>query len=222
MGKSLKKIVFTIRNQFSSFAITDDSRLKKELVEDMVLDVRALLAKEVFTSNKFLGDEWYQTCEGIEIVSKKPEMPNGVIEEHPDIYSALPQLQSDIGFKNIRYLGTVDGRNNFTRLSYAGFISSNGRLVTDNDPFYTVSGHMVMYKNLPNIGQKYIKLIGVLYDPREALNFNEDQDFPMPDAQVHKCELIVIKQLASTLGVQPDIVNDAADVTQGQQRNARS
>jgi hypothetical protein len=214
-------MVFTIRNQFSAFVITDDSRLKKELVEDMVLDVRALLAKEVFTASKFLGDEWYQTCEGIEVLSKKPVMPNGVIEEHPELYSVLPALQSDIGFRNIRYLGTVDGRNNFTRLSFSGFICSGGRLVTDNEPFYTITTNTAMYKNLPNIGQKYIRLIGVLHDPREALNFTEDSDFPMPNAQTHKCELIVIKQLASTLGVQPDIINDAADVNQGQQQRGK-
>jgi hypothetical protein len=221
MGKSLKRMVFTIRNQFSSFVVTDDSRLKKELVEDMVLDVRALLAKEVFTANKSLGDEWYQDYTGIEVLSKKPEMPNGVKEEHPDIYSNLPVLQSDIGFRNIRYLGTVDGRKNFTRVSYSGFLSTNGRLVTSNEPFYTVTGHTVIYKNLPNIGIKYVRLIGVLYDPREAINFDEEKDFPMPDAQSHKCELIVIKQLSSTLGVQPDIVNDAADVNQGQPSGRR-
>lgn len=216
MGKSLKRIVFTVRNELQGFVESDDARLKKEIIEDMILDIRALLAKDVFTSDKFLGDEWYQICDGIEIKSKKSVMPSGFSETHPDIYSYVPALQSDVKWQNIKYLGSVDGKVNYTRLSYSGFLSTDGRMVTSDDPFYTVSGSKILYKNLPNIGQKYVRMIAVIYDPRNAQDFNDTLDFPMPDGQIHKAELICIKQLAAGLNVVVDNKNDANDVQTAQ------
>lgn len=212
MGKPLVKIVSTIRNQMLAHAPTDDSRLEPELIEDMVLDVRSSLIREFFRGTQYLEDSFYQIYDGIEIRSQKIELAAGVREEFPELYCEIPVIQAEVGYKNIRYFGTTDGRHNFTRVSMTGFISSDGRLFTSEDPIYTVNGTRIQLKNLPNLGMKYGRLIAVFYDPRKVPNFDREIDFPAPDSMIHKIELVCIKQLASTLGLSPDIVNDAQDV----------
>lgn len=211
MGKPLVKIVSTIRSQLTAHAPTDDSRLEPELIEDMVLDIRSMLIRDHYKGNQYLEDSFFQIYDGIEIQTSRFTI-GAVQEKYPELYSEIPALQSEVGFKNIRYFGTVDGRLNFTRVSMTGFISSDGRLFTAEEPVYVVNGTRIHMKNLPNLGMRYGKLIAVFYDPRRVPNFDAEVDFPAPDSMIHKIELIAVKQLASTLGIPPDILNDAADV----------
>ena len=212
MGKPLPKIVSSIRNPILAHAPTDDSRLEPEYIEDMVLDVRATLIKEFYTSNYYLDDSFFQVYDGIEIQSEKVTVPAGVQDDFPELFAKIPALQSHVGFKNIRYFGSIDGRYNFTRKSMSGFISTEGLLFTMNEPVYTVSGTKVQLKNLPNLGMKYGRLIAVFYDPRLIPGFNEDEDFPVSDGMIHKLEIICKKNIMSSMGIPPDIINDAQDV----------
>ena len=212
MGKSLDKIVSTIKNQLLGQAPADDARLEGEFIEDQVLDVRSTLIDESFRSKRYLDDEFYQHYDGLLIETIKQPMPSGIQDEFPEVFSKTPALISGVGFHNIKYLGTQDGRSNFSRMSIAGFISTDGRQFTSEETFYTINGQKVLYKNLPNLGMTYAKMIACVYDPREVPGFDRTEDFPVASALIHKLELIVLKQMISILGIPPDIVNDAQDV----------
>ncbi len=212
MGKPLDKIVATIKSQLTGHLTTDDSRLEGELIEDMVLDVRASLIVEYYRSKRFLEDSFFQINDAVLIESEKVTPVAGISEENPDIFAKVPALQSNVGYSNIRYFGTFDGRNGFARLSISGFNATDGKLFTRNDSYYTVSGTKFLIKNMPNLGIKYLRLIAVSYDPREVPNYDPTKDFPLPGGMIHKAELICIKQLMSTLGLPADVINDAQDV----------
>jgi len=217
MGKPLVKIVSTIRNQLTAHAASDDSRLEPELIEDMILDVRSLLIREYYNGKYYLEDSFFQIFDGIEIKSQKIQLTPTIADKFPEVYSEVPTLQSEVGHKNIRYFGTIDGRQNFSRVSMSGFISSDGRLFTAEEPIYTVNGNRFLMKNLPNLGMRYGKLIAVFYDPRKVPNFNPEVDFPVSDSMVHKLELICVKQLMSTMGIPQELLNDAQDIPTQQQ-----
>ena len=212
MGKSLDKIVYTIKNQLTGHAPADDSRLGGEFIEDQILDVRSILIKDSFIADRYLNDDYFQHYDGLLIETVKQEMPSGISDEYPELFSVLPALVTGVGFSNIKYLGTQDGRHSFTRLSMSGFISTDGRQFTSEESFYTVNGAKAQYKNLPNLGMTYAKMIAVVYDPRVVPNFDRTLEFPVPAGMIHKLELIVLKQMLSTLGIPPDVLNDAQDV----------
>ena len=212
MGKSLKKIVSSIRGPVLALAPTDDSRLEPEMVEDMVLDVRATLITEFFNSRYYLEDAFFQIYNGLNIESEKLTIAPGIQEDFPEIFCEIPELHSAVGFKNIRYFGSTDGRHNFERTSIAGFISSDGKLFTMNEPVYTINSNRVLIKNLPSLGMTKGRMIAVWYDPRQVPGYDEDKSFPVSDSMIHKLELICKKNLMSTLGIPPDRLNDAQDV----------
>lgn len=212
MGKPLDKIVSTIKNQLTGHLATDDTRLEGELIEDMVLDVRASLIKDFYKSNYFLEDSLFQIHNGVLVESTKVSSASGISEDNPELYAKIPVVQSGVGYANIRYFGTFDNRNSFARLSISGFNATNGKLFTRNDPYYTVTGTRALIKNLPNLGIRYLRMIAVMYDPRKVLGYDSAEDFPIPDSMIHKVELVSIKQLMATLGIPPDVFNDAQDV----------
>lgn len=213
MGKSLAKIVSSIRTPVLAHAPTDDARLEPEFIEDMILDVRASLVTDYFNGRHYLDDAFFQVHDGVEIFSQKVQIAAGIQDDHPEIYCKIPELQSHVGFKNIRYFGSIDGRHNFERKSISGFMSADGRLFTMNDPVYMVNGNKVTLKNLPSLGMRYGRLIAVFYDPREVYGFDRTADFPVPDSMIHRLEIACKKDLMSTLGIPPDVFNDAQDLT---------
>lgn len=212
MGKSLAKIVSSIRTPVLAHAPTDDARVEPELIEDMVLDVRASLITDYFNSRYYLDDAFYQVHDGIEILNQKVQIAAGIQDDHPEIYCKIPELQSHVGFKNIRYFGSIDGRHNFERKSMSGFMSADGRLFSMNEPVYTVNGNKIDLKNLPSLGMRYGRLIAVFYDPRQVYGFDHDEDFPIADSMIHRLEIACKKDLMSTLGIPPDVLNDAQDI----------
>lgn len=221
MGKPLDKIVSTIRNQLTGHLPTDDTRLEGELIEDMILDVRAIVIRDFYKSNYFLEDSFFQIHNAVEVKSINVSPVEGLEEENPELYSDVPVILSGVGFANVRYFGTIDNRNSFARLSTSGFNVTEGKLFTRNGPYYTISGNKITLKNLPNLGIKYLRMIAIFYDPRKVYGFNPLLDFPVPDSMIHKVELITIRQLSSTLGIPPDIINDAQDVIVQERVNER-
>ena len=151
--KNLNKIVYTLKERLTNYYPSDDSQIPDELIEDKVLDVRAILIRDAYKEKHFVDPIYYSKYRKLLI---ETERVNSV--DPPILFSTIPLLVDKI--LNIRYIGSGDGRINYECVSRLGFDSVEGKIFTDNDPVVLVSGNLIYYKNIPP-GQKYARLEAV-------------------------------------------------------------
>jgi len=209
---SLAQIGFSIRNQVRGYFSSDDERIDIELIYKKVRDVRSLLIKSFYRENKFIGPEMYQEICCLEIQCRQLEC-NGIKTGEIEYFIELPRLETSVGFAAIKFLGSADKKLSFTRKSWQGYMFGDSSPWTGNKPFYTIVGDEARIRKLPTTGAKYACLIGLLEDPLDGKCYmlSENDPYPISNNMVHELELIVIKQLMSTLQIPPDQRNNATD-----------
>jgi hypothetical protein len=212
MGKPLKNIVYTIKEELSGYKITDDTLFEDAYLVDKINGVREVLIAEQFR-NKYIDPAFYQQLCCLEVLCDK----SGCIIEgefypsgNNNHYLNIPSLINKVGFDNILYLGLDDMLTQFTRTTTAGYVSSEGALWTKRGTIYLVLGDKILIKNLPNPGIKYLCMLGLLSDPTKSCNYDENEDYPVPD--IYKLELLVKKDIMSVYGIVGDEINDARDI----------
>ena len=212
MGKPLKNIVYTIKEELSGYHITDDSLFTDEYLIDKINGVREVLIAEQFKEGGIDG-QFYQTLCCLEVKCHTQGCTlNGKFYKSGStyFYIDLPALIMKVGMKNIMYFGLDDYYTQFTRMSFDGYMSSNSALWTGRMPTYTVVDGKALMKNIPTPGLKYICIMALLSNPVDACNWDDNQDYPVPD--IYKLELLVKKDIMSMYGIVGDEINDARDI----------
>ncbi len=212
MAKSLKKIVYSIKEELTGYNITDDVVFSNEYLIDKINDVREVIIKEHFKESGIDG-QFYQTICCLEVKCFEHGCTlNGKFYKSGSIYwyVELPALIESVGWKNIMYFGLDDFKTQFARNSFDAYLSNEGALWTSKMPIYTVVDGKAILKNLPTPGLRYICIMALLQNPQDACNWDEESPYPVPD--VHKLELLVKKDIMSLYGVIPDEKHDARDM----------
>lgn len=212
MGKPLKNIVETLKEELSGYHISDDNLFTDEYLVDKINSVRAVLIAEQFKESGIDG-QFYQTicCNEVKCNSQGCTI-NGTFYKSGStyFYIDLPPLIMKVGLKNIMYFGLDDYQTQFARMSFDGYMSSDGALWTGKMPLYTVVDGMALMKNLPTPGLKYICIMALLSNPVDACNYDENDDYPVPDT--YKLELLIKKDIMSLYGIVGDEINDSRDI----------
>jgi len=222
MTKTLKEIVYSILESIYSHYITDDADISYEWVAAKAVDINVKLIEDAFNKKQSL-DSFYQKMCCIEVKCQKNTcVIDGKVVPSGEVlwYSDIPKLNSNIGWKNISYLGLDNLKMGFRRVTINSF-ETEGRLDYQSRPTYYIAGEKMYFRDLPESGIKFICLIGILSDPTTACNWDDDNIFPTPDA--YKLELRVKQDILSTFPMMPkDQQNDGQDnlgELQGDPRN---
>ena len=223
---SLSEIGYSIKNQVSGFIISDDSPIDIYLVYHLIRQYRSTLIKEEFLQLKRVSDSLYQSCHCLEIQCREVDCDgesSGTVQN----YVTLPQLESSIGWSNIKYFGSIDGQNPYYRRTHQGFLYNGESEFTPHNKTFTVIGNEAILNKLPSKTAKYITLIGVLEDPlacksKKCENIGVDDPYPVPSHMITKIELLVVKALNMGLGHVPDPVNDATGVNYTEQEKSKT
>lgn len=221
--KSFPAIIDSIKLGLTNYLITDDSKYDSEFIGDKVNDVRQTLIKQEYADKKFIDELYYQRTCCLQVFLDKDKscevecVPTGINE----LYVTIPPLISGIGWANIKYFGTLDMQNNFTRKSLSGFMAAEGARWANKKPVITlISSDTILIKNL-NCPIEFICMVGLMANPVEACDYNNETDYyPVPDP--FKLEMIIKQDILSTTMVPRDERNDSRDGnSDGQQQRKR-
>lgn len=217
MGKSLLKIIYSVKEAITNFNVTDDSRFSDEYLADLANAIRLDLIDEDFKAKR-LDDSFYQKlcCIEVECVKEVCVVDGiNVSTGHVTYYSNIPALKKKIGWDNIKYIGTET--TTFGRLALTAFMYADKAPYGNKSPVYTVIGDKVYFKNLPTSGLKYVCIVAVLENPND-ISMCEDalnEDFPVSD--IYKLEYLMKRDILFSLGLPTDRLNNTRDDSVDQQ-----
>ena len=213
MGKSLKKIVYSIKEALEGYNITDDTVYSNEYIADKVKDVRSTMIIDEIRNNIVDDGNYSQYC-CLEVQCQNKSCTiNGqtITSDEIEYYVELPRLVPNTGWNNIKYFGLIDMKTPFSRKNVDGFLSLDGNKWTGKDPAYLVVDSHAYLANLPSSGIKFLCMIALLDDPIDECDWDEDDDYPVSD--VFKLEMLVKKDILSTFGIRADVEQDSRDTT---------
>lgn len=203
------QIIDSIIEGLSAYNVTDDSIFDRDLIGYKV-DVM----RDTFIRNDYpvIDDKYYQKVCCIEVECQKQgcDVPGiGFVESGDTLWIAeLPTLITDIGWKDIKYLGSPDLMNEYYRKTLGGWQSLTGLLYpSPDDVNYTIIGNHAYFLNIAS-GTRYVCLVGLISKPSNACSYNENDDYPVPD--VMKLEIAVKRDILSTYGILPDVKQDSS------------
>jgi len=222
---TLSEIGYSIKNQVSGFVISDDSVIDIYLIYHLIRQYRSTLIKEEFLQHKRVTDGLYQSCHCLEIKCREIEC-DGESSGVNQYYVELPALEHSIGWMNIKYFGSLDGLNPYYRRNHQGFLYNEDSEYTPHNKIYTIIGNEAILNKPPSKTAKYITMLAVLEDPLKCRNNKcqvetVDDPYPVPSHMITKIEMLVIKQLSQSLGINPDPVNDATGIQYQQQEQTQ-
>ena len=206
---TLEEIVFSIRDQAIGQIGTDDTKLQEAFLEKLVRDKRSLIINDQAKRGLGVDQSYYQVIDCLEVLCGEVECP-GIPRGFKYYYVDIKEVESFAG--SISYLGTIDGQNPFVRVSVSAFLTNLPSRFGKNYPVFTVVSGKALLKSPPS-AVAFLRGIMVLENPTEGV-CEEDAyraQYPVPNSVMHQLELLCLKQLFSTLPIQPDTTNDATD-----------
>lgn len=207
---SLAEIGFSIRNSLTGFVSSDDERMDIEFIYYKIRAIRGVLLNQLVSENSALDGSWYQRINCLELKCDKI-VCNSVGLDESYSYVDLPHTEAVSG--GLVYLGSADFTTSWQQISWLGFQFSDGSQMNGRLPIYTVIGDRAFIKNLPTDCSKYVGLVGILENPigDGCYTLKENEDYPIPSNQLYKLELLVKKDIMSTLQIPADQFNNAND-----------
>ena len=198
----------SVRNQALGQIPTDDSRLTDRFIDYLVRSVRSRMVISDSERGTGIDQAYYQQVDCIEVKCGKVSCP-GIGEDDDLQYADISVVES--GRDGIAFLGTIDG-DAIQRRSLTSFIHAIDPRFGVKKGIYTVIKDRLVFKYLP-AGVSRLRMHAVLEDPmaKTCMPLAENDPYPMPNNRVHELEVLCLKQLISTLPIQPDTVNDARD-----------
>lgn len=215
MAKTLQKIIDSIKVDLRQFSDDDLLSDLDEYIADKCHSIRETLIREEFEKLRYIDDKYYQFSNCIEVVCERGScLINGIPITMPFVIwkAELGKLMSGVALNDIKYLGTGDFSNPFSRLSFDNFALAEGSgIYTANEPSYTIVGETALLKNLD---EKTRLLFGVLLhsNPISACSYSEEQVYPVPSE--YKLELLVKMDILRSWGIPADVLNDARGAVQ--------
>lgn len=206
---TLAEIRYSIRNQLEGQVVTDDHRLRIRFIDKQIRSIRSLLLAEELNRGLGIDQAFLQVIDCLQVKCDKVTC-NGNTLPFKTHFVDVPPITSH--GSNPIYLGLIDGTLPFERVSYSAFLQWTGGSFSFKRPAYALIDGMALLKFFP-IGTKWIRLVAALDDPMNGgcVTLKENDPYPLPERLVHQLELLVIKQLLSTLPIPGDLVNDAVD-----------
>ena len=224
--KSLREIGYSIINPVSGFMTSDDQRIDPEWVYDKIWDVYAKLRVKYRKENGHLEPADYaQTC-CLEVKcrhqkcdSDEEPPPNKTNDPSPPLQVESETLQYYVELPDIDWYGVEDPivffgsdglKERYSYKSINGFENSDYETYISGKPIYTVVGNEAWLKNLPTSSQTKVCIVAVLASPGNKCN--PDDIFPAPRAFIFELELLVKRDILSSWGINPDLINNANDL----------
>jgi len=202
MLNTIAAITDRVFQQLEGGWMSDDTRLSYRLVRDKVLAVRADMIKEMMGIGS-LPDSLYQRC-CIEL-SCQELCGSGVYRK----VGAIPSM-ADIGGKEIRFLGTVEGKS-FERRKTAGRRYELHQPFATVNPSYRITGTEVEVTDIP-LGLETVVAEVILIDPALCPPCKKDDELvlPFPALLIDKLEVRALKELEQIWLMPRDKRNDAS------------
>lgn len=207
---TLAEIAYSIRNQLEGQVVSDDHRLRLKFIQKQIRGIRSLLLAEELNKGIGIDQGFLQVIECLEVKCDRVTC-NGNTMPFKTHFVNVPPITM-VG-NNPVYLGLLDGATPFERVSYASFLNWTGGSFSFKRPAYSLIDNMALLKFFPT-GTKWIRLVAALDDPMNGgcVILKEKDPYPLPERLIYQLELLVIKQLLSTLPIPGDMVNDGTDM----------
>lgn len=206
---TLENLIISIRDQAIGQIGTDDTKVQESFVEKLIRDKRSLLINSQAKNGLGVDQAYYQVVDCLEIICGTVNCP-GIPRGYKYHYVETKKIESFKG--SIAYLGLIDGVHPFSQIPLSAFLNHVPVRFGKEYPVFTVIDGKALLKSPPS-GVAYLRGIMVLENPVEGV-CEEDAyraEYPVPNSIVHQLELLCLKQLFSTLPIQPDTTNDAVD-----------
>ena len=207
---TLAEIRDSIISQATGQIQSDDGRLEYGFIDKLIADKRAVLIGDQVRMGLGIDRAYFQEMDCLRISDHEVQCegePAGVTRR----YIEIPLVFSAPGA--IRYLGTADGLTQFHQRAYESFLRDIPSRFCEPVPTFSVIGTRAYVNREPQI--EFVRMVAVLVDPASnscILSF-EETPYPIPADKVHTLELLVLKQLLSTMPIVPDVKNNATDDT---------
>jgi hypothetical protein len=185
--ESVDAVVSRLMNDM--IAVYDDTRLNKRLVTGKVMVARAnVLSKYLRQHLGTIPGQYYNEC--CFDVKCEPICPGAPILVYR---GTIPNILGQLGRKGIKYLGTIDGKNNFdwrdetsnNFLDYSTFVLTRPAEGTKN-PWFTLTGNKVTVYDRPTDDMTTFYIRGIFSDPF-ACNCPTDSIF-IPEDHIDEVE----------------------------------
>lgn len=215
MVKTLNQMVDTVLEELSSFKVTDDFPLVRlrDYIKLKFIGINGSLMREEYEKGRKINEQFYQRfpCVEVECLGVTCTIGGITVTKTLPIYKVIiPHLQTGVGYLDIRYFGKNDYRKMFTRAyDFMEFSNTGFRIYTGRRPVFLVANEKEIFvENLPTIGTRSLAMIVLLADPRNAPGWSDDTSmFPTPSP--YKLEMLVKADIAKTLPLGPDLLDDA-------------
>jgi len=208
--KTLKEVGYSIRNAVKGYFSSDDERIDIEYVYDKVWDVYAKLKEKYKKENGYLDPVHFSQKCCLDVKCRKL-VCDGIESEELEYYVELPALDSSGGQSPIRYFGSDGLKDAYYERSIDGFQYAQYDTYISRVPTFTRIGNIAILRNLPTSSLSKACLVAVLDDPGSKCS--PDDKFPGPRNFLFELELLVKKDIMSTLNIPPDLTNNANDLT---------
>lgn len=199
---TLSKIVYDIKERLTGYFPNDDVSIPDELIEDKILDARAILVRDAWREMRHTSPLYYTPYYDVEVQVRDADVANPIIyAEIPPVIDKVPDV--------IRYVGTRDGRNGYEIVSRMAFQSLDGRQFTADYTYVNIDGNILYFYNIPDY-QKYVRVDAVFYDPRQVPGWD---GIIVPPTLIEKIVYIAFNDLLAGLQTPKDQRNDEANIT---------
>lgn len=213
MGKSLRKIGYSIFETATNNAIIKDEDISIDLIYDIVHDVRSALVYREFKKTGRVESSFFTICNCLEIKCKEiscadPDTGETVGSGVYEYYSEVPFIDNSLGAFAFKYVGEPGFTNNYRHLSFPNGVSV-GR--TKNAPAYFFVDGRLIFKNIDN-DQKVITISALTKNGNcDAEDCDIDSPYNIPERLIHELEGLVLKRLATSYGIKKDSKNNSSD-----------
>ena len=214
--KTKLKIIEDILERTSAFHVNDDNPIDRDMLSDMIDDVRMKLIQDEFKATGTIDPLYYQMQCCIEILCADMAVcavagitfSSKEVINYVDASNVVPGLGNQaikvLGFpdKNLGrsiYVGTIDAFRNITSLPYG-----------KSEMIGAIVGDKLLLRNLPVNGSQFLCMTAVLSRPESACDYSSNSFYPV--SNIDRLEYIVWLRVMQALAVPPDQINDASDV----------
>jgi hypothetical protein len=183
--KPLKQIIDEVKIDLKQF--TDDNRINflEEYIESKADDIRATLIRQDIDNRKgYASLDFYQhvCCLEVKCHERGCKIDDVFIPSGTIIWEVeLPPLIEDIREYDLKYFGTDNFENPFTRLNLSGFRSVEGDKWNKKNTYFVKIGNVAWIKNLPSSGSARVCAMGIWQQPTKLCSYSYEKSmYPVP------------------------------------------
>lgn len=207
MAKTVDQIAFSIRDSIANYYPVAEDRLDIEFIYKKMDEVRAVLIKDLWKEKKYLDPQNYsfEKCLDIKRIDRGCNIQACI---GADIYVDIPPVISYLNSHAISYFGTIDRLHPFVETNISGLMVSEYNLFTKQITRYMRIGNQVFINKLPTPNMQKVSMIAVFERPVEICNGGDI--YPIPEEMIYQMELMIKKDIMSTMNIPPDTKNNAS------------